>query len=951
MMKKYLLTATLFLGFVGAFAQNGHEKCGANIVLQKELEDAENRAKYEAFQEAIQRYTVDPRVAVTRENGVRIIPVVFHILHEGGSENISNAKVMTQLEVLNEDYRRLNPDTVNTPERFYGDTEYTHFAFNSNAIADFVDDSAYVRLNNRYGESFAFHFNNGGESFTDSLAGDFDNVIEVNVSASPDTGEIASALADAIDAQNGLIAEYSRDTTFVQAPNFTVDGSQQPTLSYTSEHTFTTSWSGTDTDTIWSDTLTVALYENASDPFEETSTLLVFPAGITYDVFDGSGNVINTQGFTEEGNLVLDFTAVPIAFGDYEVSVATDGLGYADDVLLSGLWHITSTIVQQGKYVPADCDIEFRLATKDPLGNCTDGIVRLFTSKTNDANNGTGFKAESYWNAYSYLNVWVVNNIDMDLGNGTVLGYAQFPASGLLSTDGIALRADNVDERDQGGRTATHEVGHWLSLIHIWGDQQCGSDNVLDTPIHNGPNFGICGNATGNSTATAYHDVPYHVPGCDPDNPDGEMFDNYMDYSDDACMNIFTLGQKARMDYTLHGDGIEPGIRSYLISQENLEATGVADPYTSSDCAPVSDFYFQQSGDIATQKMICVGEDIRFYESAYNGTVDDFDWFFDGGEPSTSIDDNPQVTYNTAGIYDVTLAVSNAQGNSSYTQDDMVIVSSIAAENQSSWGYVDAFWSEQDFLDDYYVFNQDGSDNKWEWYYGENGGSSGWESVRLYNLDNNLGEVDELISPSYNLSTLNSPSLQFRYSGAALDNTPDDELRVMVSKDCGESWSTRETISGFELTNAGMVAESYRPSANSTWTDVDVSLGTFASKENVRVKFRWVSGERSNNFYIDDVTIAGGLIGMEDLEDIIGLNIAPNPTTGFTSVTMNLKDPSHVQMELVDVLGREVKQIFSREMSNGSHKYDLDLSSFNTGVYFLRIQVGEDMLMKKVVKN
>ncbi|MDP6909677.1 MAG: hypothetical protein QF371_09230, partial [Flavobacteriales bacterium] len=307
MMKKFLITAALFLGFAGAFAQDYHEKCGANIELQKELEEPENRAQYEAFQEAIQRYTADPKVAVTRENGVRIIPVVFHILHEGGSENITNAKVMTQLEVLNEDYRRLNPDTVNTPERFYGDTEYTHFVFNSDAIADFVDDSAHVELHNRYGESFAFHFNNGGESFSDSLEGNFDHVIEVNVPASPDTAEIAEALADAINSQNGLMASYERDTTFQQAPNFTVNGSQQATLSYTTEHTFTTSWNGVDTDTTWSDTLTVVLYENPSDPFVATSTLLVFPADITYDVFDGGGNVIGTQGFTEEGNLVLDF--------------------------------------------------------------------------------------------------------------------------------------------------------------------------------------------------------------------------------------------------------------------------------------------------------------------------------------------------------------------------------------------------------------------------------------------------------------------------------------------------------------------------------------------------------------------------------------------------------------------------------------------------------------------
>jgi PKD repeat protein len=841
MMKRYLLLTVFVIAAFAGVAQN-IDPCGTQLELEKELQDPENRARYEAFQEAVRRYTQDPNVSVQRENGIRIIPVVFHILHDGGNENISMTKIQDQIDVMNEDFRRMNPDTVNTPQRFYGDTERTHFVFNNDFIPEMVDDSAFVRLNNRYGESFAFHFNDGTTSFSDSLALNFDNVVEVNVSGSADTSALAIALAGAIDSQTGLNASYIND-------------------------------------------------------------------------------------------------------GEHRVEISTDGLGPTEDVLLAGLWDITSTIRQQGTYLPADSKIEFRLATKDPLGNCTDGVVRVFTSKTNDANNGTGFKAESYWNAYSYLNIWSVSSFDLG-GQQGVVGFAQFPASGLLSTDGIALIAGTIGGANSGGRAAMHEIGHWLSLIHIWGDAQCGSDDVLDTPVHNGPNGGVCGNI-----GQPYNTSPYNVPGCDPDNPDGEMFNNYMDYSSGQCQNMFTLGQKARMDFTLEGDGTEPGYRSYLISAENLEATGTADPYTQPECVPISAFYFRQSGGFATQRMICAGENVRFEENTYNGSVDDYLWTFEGGDPATDNDDNPQVTYNNPGVYDVTLQVSNGVGSDTHTEENMVIVSSTTAQYQSSWGYVDSFWGEQAFADDYYVFNQDGSANKWEWYYGPDGGSTGWESVRMFNYNNDLGEVDELISPSYDLSTVSSPTVQFRYSGAAVDNTPNDELRIMASDDCGESWTTRETFSGFDLTNAGLVANSYRPGANSPWTGVSVGLGSLANKPNVRIKFRWVSGDRSNNFYIDDLTISGSPLGMQDLERQIDLSIAPNPTTDMTSVIMSLPEAAKVQMEIVDVLGKDVRKIISRDMTNGAHKFDIDMSDYTIGVYYLRIFVDNDLVVKKIVKN
>jgi hypothetical protein len=162
-----------------------------------------------------------------------------------------------------------------------------------------------------------------------------------------------------------------------------------------------------------------------------------------------------------------------------------------------------------------------------------DKVVRRSTSKsswgTNDAmkKSAQGIAPSS---PATKLNLWVCN-----LGGG-ILGYAQFPG-GNASTDGVVVD-DNAMGRTgtaaapfNKGRTATHEVGHWLNLRHIWGDANCGNDQVGDTPLHNTANYG-CPSAGHKSTCTGQ---PV------------EMTMNYMDYTDDACMYMFSAGQKTRM--------------------------------------------------------------------------------------------------------------------------------------------------------------------------------------------------------------------------------------------------------------------------------------------------------------------------------------------------------------------------------------------------------------------
>lgn len=186
--------------------------------------------------------------------------------------------------------------------------------------------------------------------------------------------------------------------------------------------------------------------------------------------------------------------------------------------------------------IAADCEIQFCLATTDPSGNPTTGITRTSTTKTSfttaDEMKGATY-GKTAWDRNKYLNLWVC-----DLSGG-LLGYAQFPG-GAASTDGVVIDyayfgVTGAAAPFNEGRTATHEVGHWLNLYHIWGDDgtSCGgSDLVADTPNQADETYGCPGGTIRISCSNG---------------PNGDNFQNYMDYTDDGCMNMFTAGQKTRM--------------------------------------------------------------------------------------------------------------------------------------------------------------------------------------------------------------------------------------------------------------------------------------------------------------------------------------------------------------------------------------------------------------------
>jgi hypothetical protein len=194
-------------------------------------------------------------------------------------------------------------------------------------------------------------------------------------------------------------------------------------------------------------------------------------------------------------------------------------------------------------------NFRFELAKVDPNGRATNGITRTKSARelwTNDDKvKNPAYGGVAPWDANSYLNIWVCNLVP------GLLGYASAPGS-PADKDGVVIKFSIFGTNASGnfnlGRTAVHEVGHWLNLKHLWGDKECGSDEVDDTPQQR----------TYNQGAPTF---PKMGMGCSASNPHGEMFMNFMDFTNDASMMMFTKGQVKRMRALFGTGGVRESIR------------------------------------------------------------------------------------------------------------------------------------------------------------------------------------------------------------------------------------------------------------------------------------------------------------------------------------------------------------------------------------------------------
>lgn len=583
-------------------------------------------------------------------------------------------------------------------------------------------------------------------------------------------------------------------------------------------------------------------------------------------------------------------------------------------------------------FVPyaASLDIQFRLARKDPNGNCTEGIVRIEDSRTTNATDA--IKSASYWDSKKYFNVWVVDLINGSNPPSYVAGYAQFPSSGINSTYGVV-----IDNSFLNGRTLTHEIGHCFGLYHTFqsgcGSNSCSSsgDMCCDTPPVS-TSSGSC-DYSENTCSNDVNHAPYNSNVLD-------QIENYMSYN--ACQNMFSLDQKTRMMATLNSGSPTTGL-AQIWTPGNLAFTGTADPYDNNPiCIPWgADFVFNKT-------KICEGDSVTFSDyQTYNATPTLWNWTFAGGTPSSSTVSNPVITYNTQGSYGATYSPGTTAGyyTPAVSKSNIITVSSIAAQYQLPFS--EGMENVTTFNTDWSIVTSSGSG----WTNSTTAAYTGTRALRVNNITNSVNDITEAISSSIDFASMSSPVLTWRSAYAKKTSGGNDILTIYSSIDCGASWQIMTVKTASTMSSAPATNSSFTPLGTSQWKDFSFTITpTLAAKSNVRLKFHFKSNG-GNNMYLDDINITG-IIGVNENKLVNNLSIYPNPMNESAVLSFNLIDGvKNLSISMKDVLGKEVTKIINGQ-SFAAGKYTLSIDQqkkLQSGLYFIEFNADNKITIEKLI--
>ncbi len=581
----------------------------------------------------------------------------------------------------------------------------------------------------------------------------------------------------------------------------------------------------------------------------------------------------------------------------------------------------TASMVAAFKPIHADCDIEFKLASKDPQGNCHSGINRIASSLTTSGDHRV--KNLIHWNPSMYLNVYIVSNA------AGLAGHCVWPsdADTIPLWDGIVIGYNYVGTYGTSNLTQSvafaHECGHYLNLHHIWGGnnvpnfyyypcanaaKDCNIDDlVADTP----PTIGwqSC-NLTGASCGNVVDNVQ-----------------NAMDYS--YCNVMFTQGQKTRMQACLNSTVAS---RSNLWQQSNLIATGVNTIATL--CK--ADF-------TSNKKVICANNQVVFSNTSFNGNYTSLTWNFPGGNPSTSSIANPTVNYNTAGLYNVELKVKN--GNDSVTTLKQNYITAQTLVGTSALPYTESFETTNDLLNLNWFTNNIDTSKTWE--LTNLASYTGLKSVTINNFNETINGKDELLSGPINLTGASNLSISFKYAFARRDTSNKDQLQLFCLQNCGSTNISKFSAIGATLETTTITTTNFYPTSQSQWKTVSATLQSIFITSGFRFKFLF-TGKGGNNIFIDDINIDVST-GINTInEQISAFNLFPNPSTGISFVNFNLNQPKTLFIKITNTLGQIVYSNQKQIYNQGKNNIKINTSQLNNGLYFIELTDGQQALKKQL---
>ncbi len=592
----------------------------------------------------------------------------------------------------------------------------------------------------------------------------------------------------------------------------------------------------------------------------------------------------------------------------------------------------TTDIIPVFKNLADSASIRFVLATKDPAGNCTNGIVHYYDADTDWAD--TSPTIYSYtWDPTRYMNVYIVRTISLSSGFGAA-GYTFFPGT---FGPGDPLDAIVVLNNYFGSigtssnflsRVLTHEVGHWLGLFHVFGagngaGVDCtGDDFVSDTP----PTIGYlsCPNPA----------IPSQYQTCTPGV--SENFQNYMDYS--YCCRMFTTGQCQRMQNTLQSN---ISSRDNLWSNANLLSTGVINPTVP--CVPIADFKYNRA-------KTCAGTPVTFTDASWNAPPTAYSWSFPGGSPATSTFSAPVVTYASPGVYSVTYSSSNSAGSSApVTKSNIITVTNNTAQYTGNWS--EGFENLAQVNNDWTFISSNGSAN---WTRSPDAFYSGIFCAKLDKDNNTRKTVTAMIGPAVNISGVAGPVLTFKLAAAEMTTNHVNTLKVYASVDCGNTWTQIYSKSGQLLVTTSNNMSDFVPSGPSEWRTEAISLSSISAATYANFKFEYtrdtIAG--ANNVYIDNINISAPTsLRINTSEALEALKLFPNPAKGECSVSFSLLTSQSVKITLSDVLGRTLETADIKDLQPGEHVRQLSLHNQPPGVYFINLETEGASYTRKVLRE
>lgn len=591
------------------------------------------------------------------------------------------------------------------------------------------------------------------------------------------------------------------------------------------------------------------------------------------------------------------------------------------------------------EFLPAagSMDIEFVLAKSDPNGLCTNGIVRVQGSKSSWSRvpDDASLKSQSYWPSEDYLNIWVTNL------SGLSLGYAQFPVStlegleeyqsGLAQTDGVVIDYEVFGSDDYGpfdldpdynkGRTTTHELGHFFGLRHIWGDSNCGNDYVTDTP-------------TQEDSTTSCPTNPQNS-GCGAFN---RMFQNYMDYTDDACMNILTTGQVERMDFILNDPTVPR--RMSLLTSPGLETPAICEridvavtridspsPISCSITAPLSITVLNRS-DVELNSITL---SYQVNQSGQANVVLPVTPALPSG--ATRILNLAAAVNLTTGLNNVFIEITEANGEADEDPSNSFINATVLVDQSTDYL---PLRQRFDALNWPTVSPLGGA--AWELTATNFGNSA---TVQAFNQGID-GEEVWLATPVLDFKNVSKASMFFDIS-YGWNQAEYDRFKIVASKDCGKTYPIILLNEDASQLQREVSFTSWQPAnTGDWWLRRFENLNEFSGEEQIRFAFIFTNAT-GNNLYLDNIEFF--------LDDDPTPPEVEEPYAIYwknnleATVTFNLAERQTIGIYVVDVMGREFINTTATDILNQT--FPIELGNAATGIYILRVRVGDRFYASK----